>query len=73
MEESHQEVSYSEPEPKTGLTGWQIALIVVAAFIVVCCLCLMAVLVLTPVLLGPEFGNVFSSVIETLEATTPMP
>lgn len=73
MEESYPEVSYSEPEPKKGLTGWQIALIVAAALIVVCCFCLLAVFVLTPVLLGPEFGNVFSTVIETLEATTPMP
>ena len=73
MEESYPEGSYSEPEPRARLAGWQIALIVAAALIVVCCLCLMVVFVLTPVLLGPEFGNVFSTVIETLEATTPMP
>jgi hypothetical protein len=73
MEDTYQEVSYPQPEPKKGLTGWQIALIVVAALIVVCCLCLLVTLVFVPVVLGPSFGNVFSTVIETVEAMTPMP
>jgi hypothetical protein len=73
MEESHQEVLYSEPEPKRGLSGWQIALIVVAALIVICCICFFVSLLLFPVLLGPEVGNVFSTIIETMEAMTPMP
>ena len=73
MEESHQEVLYSEPEPKRQLTGWQIALIVVAALIVICCLCFLVSLLLFPVVLGPEVGNVFSTIIETMEAMTPTP
>jgi hypothetical protein len=73
MEESHQEVLYSEPEPKRGLTGWQIALIIVAALIVICCICFFVSLLLVPALLGPEVGNVFSTIIETMEAMTPMP
>ena len=73
MEESHQEVLYSEPEPKGRLAGWQIALIIVAALIVICCVCFLVSLLLFPVLLGPEVGNVFSTIIETMEAMTPMP
>ena len=73
MEESHQEVLYSEPEPKRGLPGWQISLIIVAALIVICCVCFLVSLLLFPVLLGPEVGNVFSTIIETMEAMTPMP
>lgn len=74
MEDAYQEVPYpAEPEPKKGLNGWQIALIVVAALIVVCCLCLLIVLIFAPLLLGPSVGNVFSTVIETMEAMTPMP
>jgi hypothetical protein len=73
MEELHQEVLHSEPEPKRGLTGWQIALIIVAALIVICCLCFLVALLLFPVVLGPEVGNVFSTIIETMEAMTPMP
>jgi hypothetical protein len=73
MEESHQEVLYSEPEPKRGLTGWQIALIIVAALIVICCICFLVSLLFFPVVLGPELGNVFSTIIETVEAMTPTP
>lgn len=73
MEDPYPEVAYSEPEPKKGMSGWVIALIVIAALIVLCCLCLLAVFLLAPVLLGPSFGNVFSTIIETVEATTPMP
>lgn len=69
MEEAYQEGSYSEPEPKKGIGGWLIALIVVAALVVICCLCLCLSLLLG----GPAIGNVFSTVIETMEAATPMP
>ncbi len=71
MDEHYQEVS--QPEPKRGLTGWQIALIIVAALIVICCVCFLVSLLLFPVVLGPEIGNVFSTIIETMEAMTPMP
>ena len=75
MEDAYQEVGYSEPEPepKKKMSGWLIALIVIAALVVICCLCLLIVLVVAPALLGPEMGNVFSTVIETMEAMTPAP
>ena len=73
MEDAYQEVPYSEPEPKKGISGWLIALIIIAALLVVCCLCLLIVLVLAPALLGPAMAYVFSTIIETVEATTPMP
>lgn len=69
MQDEYQQVPYSEPEPKKGLTGWQIALIVVAALVVICCLCSVVVFVL----MGPGFGEVFSTVLETMEAMTPVP
>ena len=73
MEDSYEEVAYSEPEPKKGMSGWVIALIIIAALIVICCVCLLIVMLLAPALLGPTFGNVFSTIVETVEATTPMP
>jgi hypothetical protein len=69
MEDSYQEVPYSEPEPKKGMSGWLIALIIIAALFAICCLCLL----LSFLLLGPAVGNVFSTIVETVEATTPMP
>lgn len=60
---------YYEPEPKRGMSGWMIALIVVLVLIVVCCLCACAAFLLA----GPTIGNVFSTVIETIEVMTPMP
>ena len=71
MEDAYEEVGYSgpEPEPKKRMSGWLIALIVIAALVVVCCLCIF----LSLLLLGPAVGNVFSTVIETMEAMTPVP
>ena len=69
MEDAYQEVPYSEPEPKKGMSGWLIALIIIAALLVVCCVCLL----LSFLLLGPAIGNVFSTIVETVEATTPIP
>lgn len=60
---------YYAPAPKRGMSGWLIALIVVAVLIVLCCLCAcVASLVLTPVV-----QDTFPAVMETLEALTPMP
>ena len=67
--QDYQEAGYSEPEPKKRMSGWLIALIVVAVLVVVCCLCIF----LSLLLLGPAVGNVFSTVIETVEAMTPVP
>ena len=70
--ETTPQVTYTPPEPKKGMSGWLIALIIVAAVVVVCCVCLVlagAVLLF----LSPSVGNVFSTVIETVEAMTPVP
>jgi hypothetical protein len=72
MDDAYQEyqgVGAPEPEPKKRMSGWLIALIVVAALVVICCVCIFASLLL----LGPEMGDVFSTVIETMEAMTPVP
>lgn len=57
---------YYEPEPRRGMSGWLIALIVVLVIIVLCCICTCAALFLA----GPAIGNTFSSIIESM---TPMP
>ncbi|MFN2164709.1 MAG: hypothetical protein ACK2U9_00430, partial [Anaerolineae bacterium] len=56
-------------EPRKGMSGWLIALIIVLVLIVLCCICAFALVLLS----GPAVGNVFSTVIETIEAMTPMP
>jgi len=60
---------YYPPAPRKGLSGWLIALIVIAAIVVLCCLCACVAWVL----LTPAVGNVFSSIIETVEVVTPVP
>jgi flagellar basal body-associated protein FliL len=72
MDESYENESYDqdyEPAPRRRMSGWLIVLIVILVLIVVCCLCALFTLLLT----GPAVGNVFSTVIETIEATTPGP
>jgi flagellar basal body-associated protein FliL len=64
-----QETPYADPEPKKKMSGWLIALIVVAALVVICCICS----VLAFFLLAPATGNVFSTIIENLGATPPLP
>ena len=73
MQDDYEAFPYAEPEPKKGLSGWVIALIIIAALLAICCVCLLIVLLLTPALLGPSIGNVFSTIVETVEATTPVP
>jgi hypothetical protein len=60
---------YPVPEPKKGMSGWLIALIVVLVLLAVCCLCLC----LAVVLAGPSIGNTFSTIIEQITTVTPMP
>lgn len=72
MQDEYQQAPYSEPEPKKQLTGGQIALIVIVAVVVIGCLCAIGVVALM-VLLGPEVGNVFSTIMEGLETMTPGP
>jgi hypothetical protein len=67
QDDAYQDEYYYEPEPKKGMSGWLIALIVVLVLIVVCCICACLALLL----MGPAVGNVFSGVVETLEV--PMP
>jgi hypothetical protein len=68
FEEAPYEQDY-QAEPKRGMSGWLIALIVVLVLIVLCCICAFALVLL----MGPAVGNVFSTVIETIEVMTPMP
>lgn len=58
-----------EVTPKRGMSGWLIALLIVLGLAGVCMVCLC----LTLWLVGPAVGNTFSTIIETVEATTPMP
>ena len=69
QEEPYQDEYYYEPEPRRGMSGWLIALIVVLVLIVVCCICVC----LAFWLMGPAVGNTFSTIIETMEALTPVP
>jgi len=70
MEDLYQNDTYERddytPQPKRGMSGWLIALIVVLALVVLCCICACLALLLA----GPAVGNVFSTVIE---AMTPVP
>jgi hypothetical protein len=58
-----------QPQPRRGMSGWLIALIVVLVLILVCCVCLC----LGALLLGPAMGETFSTIVETLEVMTPVP
>ena len=69
MEDIYEDETYDQPEPKKRMSGWLIALIVLVVLIILCCICVLAAMLL----LGPTFGTVFSTVIETVEALTPMP
>jgi hypothetical protein len=73
MEQPYQEPPYQEEdyyveaEPKKGMSGWLIALIVVLVLIVLCCICVC----LGTLVVGPAFGTTFSTIIE--EMVTPFP
>jgi len=58
---------YREPEPKKGMSGWLIALIIILVLIVVCCLCSCLAMMLS----GPTVGDVFSTIVLTAEAPIP--
>ncbi|MGD8466495.1 MAG: hypothetical protein PVI09_21790 [Anaerolineae bacterium] len=66
------EDGYPQPEPKKPLNGWLIALVVILALIVLCCICLFA-LVAGLTLMGPAVGNTFSTIIEEMVTVTPLP
>lgn len=73
MEQPYEEASYEEEldhveaQPKKGMSGWLIALIVVLVLIVIACICVCLVMLL----LGPAIGTTFSTIIE--ELPTPLP
>jgi hypothetical protein len=73
MEEFTSDEAYTEDmqetPPKRGMSGWLIALIIVLALAAICLVCVCLALWLV----GPAVGNTFSTIIETIEATTPMP
>ncbi len=72
MEDTYQDDYYYEPEPKRGLSGWLIALIVILALIVVCCICAVVVMAVL-LLVGPAVGSTFSTIIEEIMTVTPVP
>ena len=59
----------SAPSPKRGMSGWLTALLVVLGLASVCIVCLCLALWLA----GPVVGNTFSTIVEPVEATTPIP
>lgn len=69
QDDTYQDDVYYEPEPRKGISGWLIALIVFIVLAVICCICLF----LATVFLPPAVGNTFSTIVETLEAATPIP
>ena len=69
MEDIYEDETYNQSEPKKGMSGWLIALIVLVVLIILCCICAFAAVLF----LGPTFGTVFSTVLETVEAMTPVP
>ena len=72
MQDEYQQVPYTQPEPKKQLTAGQITLIVIAVIVAIACICPTVVIAILA-LIGPEVGDVFSTVIETMEAMTPVP
>ncbi|MEJ2211141.1 MAG: hypothetical protein P8129_19160 [Anaerolineae bacterium] len=60
------EDEYYYEEPRRGMSGWVIALIVVLVIVLLCCACACIALLLA----GPTIGNTFSTIIESM---TPMP
>jgi hypothetical protein len=69
MQDTYETDPYTQPEPKRRMSGWLIALIVILVLIVVCCICVFVGLLLA----GPAVGNVFSTIVETVQAATPLP
>lgn len=68
-EEPYQDDYSYEPEPKRGMSGWLIALIVLLVLLVLCCLSLCV----ASALLRPALETLGTTIMETMEATTPMP
>lgn len=61
-----------ESAPAGRSRGWVIALLIVLAVILVCCLCLFAAIAGYAVL-SPVTTREFRTIIETIEVATPLP
>jgi flagellar basal body-associated protein FliL len=68
-DEPYQDAPQVAPEPKRRMSGWLIVLIVVLVIVIALCLCACVALLL----LSPAVGNVFSTIVTTVEAVTPVP
>lgn len=68
-QEPYQDEYPPTPEPKKGMSTWLIALIVLLALLVLCCICLCA----ATALLYPTIETLGITVMETVQAVTPMP
>jgi hypothetical protein len=68
-EESYQDDYDYEPAPKKSMSGWLIALIILLVLLVLCCICLCV----ATALLLPSIETMGTAIMETMEATTPMP
>ena len=68
-EEPHQDDYDYEPAPKKGMSGWMIALIILLVLLVLCCICLC----IATFLLLPTIETMGTTIMQTVEATTPMP
>ncbi|MCR4408534.1 MAG: hypothetical protein NUW24_16705 [Anaerolineae bacterium] len=65
--------SYQAPEtPAPKKSNIALIIIVVAVVLVLLCCCILAIIITILRLLGPEIGNVFSGIIESIELT-PVP
>lgn len=68
MTDPYQDIQYEgDHEPKRKISGWLIALIVVVVLIALCCICAISLILIA----GPAMGDVFSTIVETLEVMTP--
>ncbi len=66
QDEYYEDEYYYEPEPRRGMSGWLIVLIVALVITVVCCVCACLVVLFA----GPYLGDTFSTIIESF---TPVP
>jgi hypothetical protein len=68
-EEPYEDDYYYEPEPRRGMSGWLIALIVLLVLLVLCCICLCV----ATALLLPTIETMGTTIMETVEAAPPVP
>jgi uncharacterized protein YqhQ len=64
-----EELPEGEEKKKGGLPTWAIVVIIVAVLLCLGAICLIVLVPVILAMLGPSIGNVFSNVIEDIEAT----